>query len=119
MQVFNTENPAAVAFSEVPATIAIFAGLFPKEMAAWLETMVDVETNDQNALGHDERQKREADLQQKLLDTQRQEAYLVWKAQAQGMPAEHRADCHPLAILGGRLVTISAGGASGDVARTC
>ena len=111
-QIFNSERPAVVAYSEFPATVAMLAGVFPKEMTAWLNTMVDAEADDKIALDPAERQKREAELQEQLLPIERQEASLVWKAQAQNMPAEHRTDCHPLAILGGQLVTIPAGAPS-------
>jgi len=40
-----------------------------------------------------------------LLAAERDEAALVWQAQAQGLPVEHRADISPLAILQVRLVT--------------
>ena len=35
-----------------------------------------------------------------LLAVERDEAALVWTAQSQGMPVEHRADISPLALLG-------------------
>ncbi|OSI79310.1 hypothetical protein BSZ21_01530 [Bradyrhizobium canariense] len=35
-----------------------------------------------------------------LLAVERDEAALVWPAQAQGLPVEHRADINPLALLG-------------------
>ena len=107
-QVFNTDKPA-IAFAEAAAAIPALAWLFPDVMTARLEAMVDAAADDKIALGHSERQEREADLREKLLEVERQEAFLVWKAQAQNLPAEHMADCHPLAILGGQLRTILAG----------
>jgi hypothetical protein len=35
-----------------------------------------------------------------LLAVERDEAALVWQAQAQNLPVEHRADISPLALLG-------------------
>ncbi len=80
VQLFNSENPAAMAISEVPATDAMLAGMFPKQMTEWLGAMVDAEVDDKNALAPTERQKREAELQERLLDIERQEAALVWRA---------------------------------------
>ena len=55
---------------------------------------------------------------QRLLDQyeraiiERQEASLSGKARTRDCPIEHRAECHPLAILGGQLRTIPAGAPS-------
>jgi hypothetical protein len=40
-----------------------------------------------------------------LLAVERDEATLVWQAQAQGLPVEHRSDINPVALLGIVLVT--------------
>jgi hypothetical protein len=56
-------------------------------------------------LTHEERQQREAEVRADLLAVERDEAALVWQAQAQGLPVEHRADISPLALLGVTLVT--------------
>lgn len=42
-----------------------------------------------------------------LLNVERTESALIWMALAQGLPAEHRSDCHPLAILGAQLRTVT------------
>ena len=73
-----------------------------------LDAEIDSEADDKNALSHDERQKREAVVLGDLLAVERDEAALVWAAQAQGLPAEHRADVDPCALLGVRLVTARA-----------
>lgn len=40
-----------------------------------------------------------------LLEVERQEAHLVFEAQAKNLPCEHRADISPQALLGLKLVT--------------
>ncbi|MET4037575.1 hypothetical protein ABIB94_008863 [Bradyrhizobium sp. JR7.2] len=55
---------------------------------------------------HEARQKAEAEVQGDLLAVERDECALVWTAQAQGLPIEHRGgDLSPLALLGVRLIT--------------
>jgi hypothetical protein len=56
-------------------------------------------------LSHEARQKAEAEVMGDLLAVERDECALVWQAQAQGLPCEHRADVSPVALLGLRLVT--------------
>jgi hypothetical protein len=43
-----------------------------------------------------------------LLEIERQEAAVVWRAMDERLPVEHRADCSPLAILQCRLITAPA-----------
>jgi hypothetical protein len=50
---------------------------------------------------------REAEAQGDLLAVERDESWLVWEAQSQNLPYEHRADCSPLAILSLNLTTTS------------
>ena len=101
-QVFNTGTPA-VAYAEVPATVALLAWVHKDALINRLEAEIDGESDDKNALGHEERQKREAEVMGDLLAIERDESALVWQAQAQGLPAERRADCGAQAILGCRL----------------
>ena len=49
--------------------------------------------DDKSALSHAERQKREAEAMADLLSVERDESVLVWRAQAERLPVEHRADC--------------------------
>jgi hypothetical protein len=66
---------------------------------------IDNESDNKSALSIQDRQQQEAIIQSDLLDTERQESELVFRALAEGLAAEHRADCSPLALLGVRLVT--------------
>ena len=92
VRVFNTGQPA-VCFCAIP-DIAMLAAI---------NREIDAAADDQNALGHDARQKREVEVLADQLSLERDESTPVWKAQAQGLPAEHRADCSAQAILGCRL----------------
>jgi hypothetical protein len=55
------------------------------------------------------RERREAEVMGDLRDIEFQEAALVWQAQSQNLPVEHRSDINPLALLGLRLVTAQRG----------
>jgi hypothetical protein len=54
------------------------------------------------------RQLADAEVAGDLLAVERNEAALVWQAQSQNLPTEHRNDCSPLAILQCRLITVPA-----------
>jgi hypothetical protein len=94
-----------LAFAEVPDMLGLLAWMFKDALIAAIDREIDAEADDAASLSHEERQQREAEAQGDLLDIERQEAELVWQAQAQGLPVEHRADISPLALLGLRMVT--------------
>jgi hypothetical protein len=102
----NTETRAAVAFTETPDAIALFAWTFGDVLVKRLDEAIDADADDANALGHDERRKREAQVWADLLEIERIESALVWAALAQGLPTEHRGDCSPQAVLQCRLITL-------------
>jgi hypothetical protein len=85
--------------------LGLLAWMFKDALIAAIDREIDAEADDAASLSHEERQQREAEAQGDLLDIERQEAELVWQAQAQGLPVEHRADISPLALLGLRMVT--------------
>jgi hypothetical protein len=66
---------------------------------------------------HEMRQQRVAEVMGDLLAVERDEAALVWQAQAQNLPVGHYNDCSSLAILQWRLVT--APGGRLDEAKVC
>jgi hypothetical protein len=66
---------------------------------------IDTEADDAAALSHEARQKAEAEVLGDLLAVERDESALVWQAQAQSLPCEHRGDISPVALLALRLVT--------------
>ncbi|MGY4434844.1 hypothetical protein ACVWWO_007321 [Bradyrhizobium sp. F1.13.1] len=90
--------PGAVVFVEVPVA-AILSTVLKDQFIAWLAADVGRNADPKGALSHEARQKAEAEVMGDLLAVERDEAALVWQAQAQGLPVEHRADCNPLAIL--------------------
>ncbi len=114
-QVFNTETPAAVGFATVPDALALMAWLHRDALIAALDREIATESDDAASLSHAEREKRLSEVQQDLLFAEYEEAALTWTALEQGLPAQHRADCSPLAILQCRLVT--APRANGSAAR--
>jgi hypothetical protein len=103
--VFNTER-AVVGFAEAPDAVAVMAWAFGDMLIKRLDEAIDADADDANALGHDERQKREAEVLADLLEVERIESALVWAALAQGLPTEHRGDCSPQAVLQCRLITL-------------
>lgn len=103
-QVFNA-TPGAVAFAETPDVLALTAWLHKDALIAALDHLIGDESDDASALSHEARQQREAEVMGDLLAVERSEAELVWRAWRENLPAEHRADCAPLAILGCALVT--------------
>ena len=96
----------ALAFAEVPDTLALTCWLHKDALIAALDREISSEADDKAALTHEARQKAEAELMGDLLDIERQEAALVWRAMDEKLPAEHRHDCSPQAVLQVRLVTV-------------
>ena len=82
-----------------------------------LDAEIDAEADDAAALTHDAREKQLAEAQGDLLSIERDEAALTWQAQAQGLPAQHRHDCSPLAILQCMIVTVPRTNGSGSSAQ--
>ena len=95
----------ALAFAEVPDTLALVAWLHKDALIAALDREIATEADDGAALTHEQRQQAESEVMGDLLDIERQEASLTWSAIEQDLPCEFRADCSPIAILGLRLVT--------------
>ena len=103
-KLFDAER-SALAFAEPVDALALFAWTFKDVLVAKLAAEIDVEADDDAALSIEAREKAEAELLEDLLDIERQEADLIFSAQREGLPVEHRADVSPLALLGVRLIT--------------
>jgi hypothetical protein len=101
--IVNAQAPS-FAVTEVPDVLGLFAFVHKDALLAALDALVSEEADDDAALTHEAREQQEAEVMGDLLDVERQEAALVWTAQAQGLPVEHRSDCAPQAILKCRLV---------------
>jgi len=95
----------SLAFTEVPDAVALVAWLHKDALIAALDREINTEADDAAALSHEARQKAEAEVMGDLLAVERDECALVWLAQSQSLPVEHRGDISPLALLGLRLVT--------------
>ena len=107
-QVHNVpQAPAAVAYAEAVDPVALAAWLFGDALIKRLDAAIDAEADDKNAMTPEAREKAEAVVMADLLSVSRDEAALVWIAQSEMLPVEHRADCSPLALLGLRLVATS------------
>lgn len=96
----------ALAFAQVPDTLALTCWLHRDALIAALDREISTEADDAAALSHELRQQREAETMADLLAVERIEAELVWQAQAQGLPLEFRGDISPLAILQVQLITV-------------
>lgn len=95
----------SLAFHEVPDAVALVAWLHKDALIATLDREIASEADDKAALSHEARQKAEAEVQGDLLAVERDECALVWKAQSENLPAEHRADVSVVALLSITLVT--------------
>jgi hypothetical protein len=95
----------ALAFAQVPDTLAIFAWLHRDAIIKQLTALIDSESDDRAALSDGDRELRLSEVESDILATERTEAALVLAAQSQQLPVEHRADINPVALLGVTLVT--------------
>jgi hypothetical protein len=89
----------------VPDTIALMCWLHKDALIAALDREISTESDDPASLSHEAREKAEAEVQGDLLAVERDECALVWTAQAQNLPCEHRPDVSVLALLSISLVT--------------
>jgi hypothetical protein len=94
----------SLAFATVPDALALTCWLHREALIERLDAEIDAEADDKAALTHDQRQQQEAQLLRDVLAVERDEATLVFQAQSQGLPVEHRADIDPVALLGVALV---------------
>jgi hypothetical protein len=105
--IFNSHEPLAV-FTEAPNVLSLIAWLHRDTLIAALDREIDTEADDDFALSPEARQQQEAETMGDLLAIERDESALVWRAQAEKLPVEHRADCSPLAVLSVKLVAAPA-----------
>jgi hypothetical protein len=103
-EVHNTEVPS-VAFAELHFVLPILAWLQKDALIAALDREIASEADDRSALTHEARQQQEAVVQGDLLNVERDESWFVWAAMAERLPAVHRPDCAPAAILGVQFLT--------------
>jgi hypothetical protein len=101
-EVYGTER--AFAFHEAVDVVGLLAFLLKPTLVAALDKLVDEASDDGAALTHEAREKAEAEVMADLLSAERTESSLVWAAQKQDLPCEHRADISPQALLAVALV---------------
>jgi hypothetical protein len=101
-QVIGAER--SLAFHEAVDVVGLLAFLFAPAMITALDALVDAEKDDKNSLSHEERQRRESEALSDLRAIEFEESSLVFRAQSEGLPCEHRADCAPQCILGVQLL---------------
>jgi hypothetical protein len=106
-QVVGTATPS-LAFAEMDAAIPLLVWLNKDALIKRLDAKIDAEADPKAALSHEARQQQEAEVMGDLLACERDEAALVWQAQSQNLPVEHRGDINPVALLGVRIVTAPA-----------
>jgi hypothetical protein len=95
----------AIAFGEAVDTVALLAFLLKPTLTAALDKLIDEASDDKSALSHEARQLAEATVLSDLLAVERDEAALTWRAIAEQLPCQFRADISPVALLGVALVT--------------
>jgi hypothetical protein len=101
-EVHNTPVPS-VAFAETHDLLPLIAWLHKSALVAALDREIDAEADDKAAMTHEVRQKAEAEVMGDLLAVEYDESALVWQAQAEKLPCEHRADCSAQCVLQVRL----------------
>ena len=111
--IYNAAVPGFAA-TETTDLLALTCWLHRDALIAKLDALIAEEADDKAASTREARERQAAELQGDLLAIERDESVLVWAAQGQGMPAEHRSDCSPQAILGFQLIAVPAVVSSGS-----
>jgi hypothetical protein len=87
-----------------PDALGLLIWLHQPALVSALDRLIDEESDDANALTHEQRAIREAEIMEDALAVERSESELVWIAQSQNLPCEHRSDVDVRALLSVRLV---------------
>jgi hypothetical protein len=95
------------ATGETTDVLALFCWLHRPALVKALDGLVDSEADDGNALSVSDREVRLSEIARDRLRIEREEACLVWAAQAQGDGTEFRSDASPQAVLGVELRTVT------------
>ena len=113
----GTDRPAVGLAHDSQDGIALVAWLFKDVLIKKLDAAIDA-SDTTGALSHEARERASAEIMVALMEVERRECTLVWRAKADNLPCEFRRDCAPLAILGCRLIRLppkSAGTSPGHV----
>jgi hypothetical protein len=100
----HNATPGAVAYHDAVDVVGLLAFVLRPTLTAAIDHLIDEAADDRSALTPEARQLRMAEVQSHLLDIERQEAWLTWAAMDERLPAEHRPDVNPLALLDLMLV---------------
>jgi hypothetical protein len=96
----------AIGFAEVADAVALIAWLHKDALIAALDREIASEADDKAALSQTDRELRSAEIMGDLLAVERDESVLVWRAMDENLPASHRPDCSPQAVLQVQLRTV-------------
>jgi hypothetical protein len=120
VDIVNAPQPM-LGFALRPDTVALFAWAHRDALLKKLEAEIDAvdAASSEAAMTPEQRQVAEAEIGQTLLQVSREEAALVWQAQEKHLPAEHRQDANPVAILGLELIARTQREPSGNLAPVC
>jgi hypothetical protein len=99
----------SLAFTETVDAAALTVWLHHDALVKRLDAEIDSESDDKNALTPEQREIRTSEIMNDILATERAESALVWTAQSQNLPCEHRSDINPIALLSLRLETVTNG----------
>lgn len=99
---------AGNAMAEIVDMTALFAWLHKDALIARIEQEIDGIADDTSALSPQDREQCLAQIDADRLAIERQEAALVWRLQADGLPVEHRTDADARAVLAVDLIVDTA-----------
>jgi hypothetical protein len=102
---YNSPANAApvAAFTEIPDMLALFVWTHRDALLKRLDPMLDAACGP-NALSPEDRARQSAKAGAALLEAERAECWLTWRALEQSQPVWFRQDSDPVAILGVHLV---------------
>ncbi len=95
---------APVGFVEVSAVAAMLAHL---QLLNAVDALIDKATDDDTALSPEQRKRATAETAANILQAERHESALVWKALDQSLAVSHRSNIDPLAVMGLGIVPAS------------
>ena len=98
-------NDASIAGWQQPDAFLLTVLLNRDSLIKALDAEISAESDDANAMTHEQRQKATATIMADMLACDRELSELIWRAQAEGLPVDFRSDASPLAVLSLQLVT--------------
>jgi hypothetical protein len=96
---------ASIASWQEPDAFLLTVFLNRDALIKALDGEISAESDDTNAMTHEQRQKATATIMADMLACDRELSELIWLAQAEGLPVDFRSDANPLAVLSLQPVT--------------